>query len=120
MEITWDLVYQEVSICFYLNPDTYLINNLLSDLYSFAKDNTKLGVIGPLMVFPNGSLQVSAARFPNLKQEIGNLTGLLGRIITAIAAFKNRFYKKKYYEVDFVFGSCMFINSELFKEIKWI
>ncbi len=102
-----------------LNPDTYLIDNLPSQLYKLAKENSDFGIIGPKMIFPDGRFQISTAKFPNLKQEIGHFTGLIGRALLIINLFKNRsFHKKQYYKVDFIFGSCMFVKSSLFKELN--
>jgi GT2 family glycosyltransferase len=47
------------------------------------------------------------------------MTGVLGNVLTFITKFKKWIFKnKKYYKVNFVFGSCMFINSKLFKELN--
>ena len=53
-----------------LNPDTFLTNNLPIKLYQFAEKHPDFGIIGPRLIFPDGSDQISYAKFPNLKQEL--------------------------------------------------
>lgn len=100
-----------------LNPDTYLINNLALDLFDFAEKHPNFGIIGPQLNYPDGTFQVSAARFPNLKQEIAYALGILYPTVSILNKIKNKVYKSPYYEVDFVFGSCMFIRKEVFNTI---
>jgi len=50
-----------------LNPDTFLINNLPSNLYNFAIKHPEFAVIGPLLIYEDGGLQTSYAKFPNLR-----------------------------------------------------
>jgi hypothetical protein len=100
-----------------LNPDTILVNNLVKELFSFAETHPDFGVIGPKMLYPDGSFQLSSAKFPNLKQELAFAIGLLFPIVSFIARFKNLVYPISYYNVDFVFGSCMFIKKEVFDQV---
>jgi len=102
-----------------LNPDTYLIENLPLKLFNLAEDNPEFGVIGPQLIFPDGKYQVSYAKFPNIKQELLIAIGLIGQALTLIYKLKDLFSRnKKYYSVDFVFGSCMFIKRDVFERVK--
>ncbi|MCH8034637.1 MAG: glycosyltransferase family 2 protein [Bacteroidetes bacterium] len=101
-----------------LNPDTYLVDNLPLKLYHFAEKHPDYGIIGPRLYFPDGTIQISAAKFPNLKQEIAYHFGLLSIGLNLIYKLKEKLYKGEYYKVDFVFGSCMFINREVFETVK--
>lgn len=101
-----------------LNPDTYLVDNLPLKLYHFAEKHPDCGIIGPRLYFPDGTIQISAAKFPNLKQEIAYHFGLLSIGLNLIYKLKEKLYKGEYYKVDFVFGSCMFINREVFETVK--
>ena len=48
-----------------LNEDTELLPGALAALLSFAEGNPRCGVVGPLVLNPNGSLQPSCNRFPH-------------------------------------------------------
>ncbi len=101
-----------------LNPDTYLTDNMPLGLYRFAKEHNDYGIIGPKMIFPDGRFQVSTAKFPGLIKEIGDLSGISIRT-TRLANFMNfNILKKKILEVDYIFGSCMLIKADLYRELK--
>lgn len=100
-----------------LNPDTYLINNLPSDLYNFAIKQTEFGLIGPLLIYEDGGLQISFGKFPNLRQEISLLFKPFKIISRLILKLKIRF-SGDYFNVDFLFGSCMFIRREVFNSVN--
>jgi len=101
-----------------LNPDTYLVENLPLRLFKFAETHPDFGIIGPKMIFPDGRFQVSTAKFPSFKQEIGNLSGLSVPLLNFINFVKFRVLKKRCIEVDYIFGSCMMINTQLYKELN--
>ena len=102
-----------------LNPDTYLINNLPLELFHFLENHSEVGTIGPKLIFPDGKYQISYARFPNIKQELLNTIGLIGITLSLLYKLKDLIYRKKeFYNVDFVFGSCMFIRKDVFCEVN--
>jgi len=101
-----------------LNPDTYLTSNLPLQLYEFAEKHTDIAIIGPKLVFPDRSFQVSYAKFPNLKQELLYAVGLIGIGLRTLYKLKDFFYRRSFYQVDFVFGSCMFIKRDVFDLVK--
>ena len=101
-----------------LNPDTYLIDNMPMGLFRFAKQNPDFGIIGPKMIFPDGRFQVSSAKFPGILKEIGDLSGLSIRTTRLANFIKFKMGKRKIFEVDYIFGSCMLIKADLYKELK--
>jgi len=100
-----------------LNPDTYLINNLPSNLYNFAIKHPEIAVIGPLLIYEDGGLQTSFAKFPNLRQEISLLFKPFNIIIRLILKLNVQF-SGDYFDVDFIFGSCMFIRRDIFESVN--
>ena len=76
-----------------LNPDTYLIDNLPLKLYKIAKQNQDFGIIGPKLIYPDGTFQISSAKFPNFMQEIGNLSRLSIPMLKIINHFKYGVFK---------------------------
>lgn len=102
-----------------LNPDTYLEEDIPFKLFQFAETNPDFGVIGPKLIFPDGKSQVSYARYPNNKQELLNAVGLIGITLSTFYRIKDFLFKKsEFYNVDFVFGSCMFLKKEIFELVK--
>ena len=102
-----------------LNPDTYLYEDTLSKLFYFAEAHPNFAVIGTRLIFPDGKFQVSYARYPNVKQELLNAVGLIGIALTTLYRIKDFLYRgREYYEVDFVFGSCMFIRKDVFESVN--
>lgn len=100
-----------------LNPDTYLINNLPLNLYNFAITHPEFVVIGPRLTYEDGGLQTSFAKFPNLRQEISLLFKPFKIINRLFFKLKMRF-SGVYFDVDFIFGSCMFIRRDVFNSIN--
>lgn len=49
-----------------LNPDTEIVGAALSKLVEFADQHPDIGVIGPQLLNPDGSIQSSRRRFPTL------------------------------------------------------
>jgi GT2 family glycosyltransferase len=101
-----------------LNPDTYLVENLPLTLFNFAEIQPTFGVIGPQMNYPDGSFQISYAKFPNVKQEIAKGMRIIRPLLTKLHKIKCIISKEKFFKVDFVFGSCMFIRREVFEEVN--
>lgn len=100
-----------------LNPDTYFINNLPSNLYNFAIKHPELAVIGPLLIYEDGGLQISFGKFPNLRQEISLLFkpfNLISRLILKLIMRRS----DDYFDVDYIFGSCMFIRRDVFDSVN--
>jgi N-acetylglucosaminyl-diphospho-decaprenol L-rhamnosyltransferase len=49
-----------------LNPDTELVGDALATMVAFADANPDVGVVGPQLLNPDGSVQSSRRRFPTL------------------------------------------------------
>ena len=49
-----------------LNPDTVLGENALAKMIRFLEQNPAVGVVGPALRYPDGTLQSSRRRFPTL------------------------------------------------------
>jgi GT2 family glycosyltransferase len=49
-----------------LNPDTEVIDAALSTMVAYADAHPSVGVVGPQLLFPDGSVQPSRYRFPTL------------------------------------------------------
>jgi N-acetylglucosaminyl-diphospho-decaprenol L-rhamnosyltransferase len=59
-----------------LNPDTEVVGNALATMVAFADDHPDVGVIGPQLLNPDGSVQSSRRRFPTLATALFESTWL--------------------------------------------
>lgn len=104
-----------------LNSDTIIQQDALQKLIAFAETNPDVGVIGPRLLNPDGSLQYSCRRFPNLAAAIFRNTPL-GRL------FPQNRYTRDYLmadwdhgtprEVDWVSGAAMFVRREVYERLQ--
>lgn len=103
-----------------LNSDTIVHPGAIGALVQFMRENPGVGVVGPKLLNPDGSLQFSCRRFPNPVAAAFRNT-FLGRW------FPNNKYVRTYLmqdfdhtkpcEVDWVSGAAMFIRGELVEAI---
>jgi len=106
--------------CFLLNPDTTVPEGGLDELLRFADDHPEAGVIGPKLVYPDGSLQYSCRRFPTISAAIFRGTFLEPLLPGAKSV---RYYLMSDWDhdetrqVDWVSGAALLIRRELIDEI---
>ena len=104
-----------------LNPDTIIQENTISTFVNYLKTHPEVGLIGPKIMNPDGTLQLTCKRsFPTLRVALPKLLGL-SKIFpkTKWAGKYNLTYldPNKIHSVDAVSGSCMFVRKTLFHEI---
>ena len=105
----------------WLNPDSELLNNGIVDLLQYLSINADVGILGPLIVDPDGHTQLSCRSFPSYETAFFNRYSLLTRWFP-----RNR-YTKRYlltdwdhnsiHEVDWVSGSCLLHRKEVVRDI---
>lgn len=98
---------------FLLNTDTILESNILLHLIELMSENPDVGIIGPKLLFPDKSFQISFSPEISIKGEF-----------TARKLHKNAENKNKLHiieedfqdikEVDIVVGAAFFIRADLF------
>lgn len=112
----------EARYYFLLNPDTEFPagRNFLRRFVDFMDNNPKIGLAGPKIYYPDGSLQYSCYRFPTFFQPIFSRTSL-GRTLMGQKATENYLMKdfdhNSTIPVDWVMGSAMFFRRDAYKEI---
>ncbi len=104
-----------------LNPDTVISKNTLVASINFMKENPEVGMMGPKILNPDGTLQESCHRsFPSPMDAVYHFLGL-GKIF-----HKNKRFGKYYLtyldpdistQVDAISGSFMFISRSLYNQI---
>ena len=107
---------------FALNPDTEFLpgQHTIRRLYEFMEAQPKIGMIGPKIVYPDGSLQYSCWRFPSFFQPFYNRTKLgkssRGKKHHDYHMMKD-FDHEKTMPVDAIMGSAMFVRGDAMKKV---
>ncbi|OFX18131.1 MAG: hypothetical protein A2Z18_04225 [Armatimonadetes bacterium RBG_16_58_9] len=104
-----------------LNPDCRLLSDdVMERMMRFMDDNADVGMLGPKILNPDGSLQYSARRFPTMFAAVFRHT-LLGKL------FPNNRFVRDYMmtdwdhnetrDVDWLSGSALMVRREMFESI---
>lgn len=56
-----------------LNSDAELVNNALAEAYNVIKEDSSIGVLSCCLLYPNGTIQAQAGRFPSIQRELREL-----------------------------------------------
>ncbi len=88
----------------FLNPDTEILKGSLEKMLEFLAINPDVGVLGPKLVYPDGSLQLSCRRFYTLRAI------LMRRVI-----FLSRLFNRK-----ILVEHLMLDSSESIKDADWL
>ncbi len=99
----------DVKYVFFLNNDTIISKNILTDLASFMEKNPEYGLIGPLTYYYNDKNTIAFAG-----GHIDRNTGL----ITFYHKGKNRTeLSEVFFPCSFIEGAALFVRTDLFKKI---
>jgi GT2 family glycosyltransferase len=104
-----------------LNPDTVVHPGALHALMRYLDRHPEVGAVGPKVLDPDGSLQLSCRRFP------GYLTIFFGRY-SALTRWlpRNPFSRRYLYldwdhgsaaEVDWLSGACLMVRREVLEQV---
>ena len=102
-----------------INPDTYLIDNSMNRLIEFLESHKEVGVVGPMLLNPDKSIQYICFYFPSLLSELLNSLNLDNVVRRKL--LKKRLAKLMEkgmpFEVDWVPGACLILRSQILNEI---
>lgn len=102
-----------------LNSDVEMFPQSIDSMIDFAEKNPKAGVIGPMLLNHDGSLQYSCRNFPSFKS--GALHAMTGFLYSNNPATKE--YKladwdhEKEREVDWLSGACMLLRKDAVEKV---
>lgn len=103
-----------------LNSDTVIHPGALRKLFAFVAENPDIGITGPKLLNPDGSLQYSCRRFPNPFAAAFRNT-FLGRLFPNNRAVGDYLMKDwdhaSVRDVDWVSGAAMFVRGDLVEKI---
>ena len=103
-----------------LNPDTEVLSGATATLLSALQADPQAGMVGPKLLYPDGSLQHSAFRFPGLVQLIFDLFSPPARIYETPL---NGRYPRRLYEgvkpflIDHPLGASMMVKSAVITDV---
>lgn len=99
-----------------INPDNTLPENALKSMLQYLLDHPDTGIVGPALVYPDGSIRPSARSFPSIKD-----------------LFIKRLHPKKWHEdfekkrknqeqskaidVDWMVGACLLMKADLYRSL---
>jgi hypothetical protein len=97
-----------------LNPDTLIRKNAIRSLCDIMEKRQNVGIAGPKLFNPDGTLQYSCLRFPKMYTPILRRTflGIFGKRHLDSFLMKD-FDHAKTSEVDWLIGSCLLIRKGL-------
>lgn len=104
---------------FILNPDTEVIDDALPCLVDYAQQHPDVGLIAPQLLNPNGTVQSSKRRFPNLTTLFLESTWLQK---IAPRRLLHHYYAQdlpdnRTHEVDWVTGAAMLVPREVVNHV---
>jgi hypothetical protein len=105
-----------------LNPDTLVRPGALDQLVAYLDEHPEAGVVAPRLLYPDGSDQGTARRFPS------PAVAVLGRRSPFTRLFPNNRWSKRYlvgrdhpndrpFEVDWVSGACLMVPRAVIDEV---
>lgn len=103
-----------------LNPDTEVLPGATTELVEALKADPQAAVAGAKLLYPDGSLQHSAFRFPGLAQLAFDLLPLPSRLYET--ALNGRYPRKRYegaapFRVDHPLGAAMMVRVAAIRQV---
>lgn len=105
----------------WLNPDAELLNGGVREILDYLKSHHETAIVGPKILNPDHSVQLSCRRFPNFSTAFFNRYSFLTKL------FPKNPYSQRYLgsnldhsktqKVDWVSGACLFHSRRLIAEI---
>jgi N-acetylglucosaminyl-diphospho-decaprenol L-rhamnosyltransferase len=103
-----------------LNPDTEVLPGVVVASLSALRTDPQVGMVGPKLLYPNGSLQHSAFRFPDLLQLAFDLFPFPARLYDTPlnGRYPRHLYDgEKPFLVDFTLGASMMVKLSTITDV---
>lgn len=101
----------------WLNPDAELLNSGMAELIRYLDQNPSVGILGPLLVNPDGSRQLSCRSFPSYRTALFHRYALLTRLFPGNPYSRQYLHSGRYsetiHDVDWVSGACLLHRREV-------
>lgn len=103
-----------------INPDVAIVPQSLEKMFDFMESNPDVGVIGPRLINPDGSVQYSCRRWPNFLTPVYRRT-FFAKLPSAKKSLGSYLMKdfdhKSNKEVDWLFGACLLISKQALDKV---
>jgi hypothetical protein len=97
-----------------LNPDTLVRGRAITVLLEYLRAHPRVGLVGPKLLYPDGSLQFSCSRFPHFFMPLLRRTFLGDYFKKSRDSFTmNDFDHQSVRPVDWLMGSCLMFKKEI-------
>lgn len=103
-----------------LNPDTGVLGDALGEMVAYMEAHPRVGVLGPQLLYPDGQVQSSRRRFPDLRTAYVESTFMQ-------AWFADSQILRRYYvldasddetlAVDWVVGACLLLRRQALDQV---
>lgn len=117
-----------------LNADTLVDPQALDGLLDFARGKEDLGMVGPKLLNPDGTVQPSCFDFPTVTKNLMhllNLTSVMKRILRLrwVGGTLNKVLRKDFayrlnldfvHEIDYVMFACALVPRRVFRQIGYL
>jgi hypothetical protein len=105
---------------FLLNPDTEVQPGAIAELQRFLVAHPDVGIVGPRLLYPDGSLQSSRRRFPTLATLFTEST-VVQEYLPGLAVFRRYTLADRSPAqpqlVDWVVGAAMLVRRQVYEQI---
>ena len=102
-----------------LNPDTEIIEGAVQKLVDFLVAHPSVGIVGPRLINPDGSLQESVRRFPDIWSSLLVFSGL-HRIFRPRRYLMDGFNYEEPADVDQVMGAALLTRRKVISELGFL
>ncbi len=103
-----------------INPDIAVVPDALEKMIDFMDKDESIGMIGPKLINPDGSVQYSCRRFPNLFTPIYRRT-IFGKLLFAkkylVSYLMIDYDHESTVKVDWLFGACLLIRKSVLDKV---
>ena len=103
-----------------LNPDTQVLDDALARMIEFLEAHPAFGAAGPQLLYPDGSFQHNAFRFPGVLQTFFDFFPIHHRLLDSRL---NGRYPRAWYErgepftIDHPLGACLMVRRETIEQV---
>jgi GT2 family glycosyltransferase len=108
-----------------LNPDTVVMEGFLSCSLEYMQGNQKVGVLGPAILNPDGTIQGSARAFPGFLAALFGRNAPFSRLLPGNPITRANVVSRcsdgvTPMEVDWVSGACMVVRRKAVDEVGFL
>lgn len=100
-----------------LNSDTIILKDAIKKLVEFLVTHEEAAIVGPKLLFENGTVQCCYGSFPNLRSEIARALLLEEKLNKRRTLNDKRLKYSKPFEADWISGACFMFRKSILKEI---